>query len=197
MKTCTACKEEKDFSFFGKSASTKDGYAYVCSACRKEKSAAFYLANKDKLVERNKKWMLENKEKHRAYLKDWYESNKERVLAEDKEWYRNNKQVAADRDRKWRENNPGKVRERTANRREAVRKASPAWLTDNDKQNIRLIYKQAAEREKQTNIKYHVDHIVPLRAKNVCGLHVAWNLQVIPATENLIKNNKLAAALSA
>ena len=55
---------------------------------------------------------------------------------------------------------------------------------------IREIYEECSELTFLTSIPHHVDHIIPLRGKDVCGLHVPWNLRVIPAQENIAKSNK-------
>jgi 5-methylcytosine-specific restriction endonuclease McrA len=45
-------------------------------------------------------------------------------------------------------------------------------------------------RDKLTGIKWHVDHIIPLKGKLVSGLHVWNNFAVIPKVENLRKGAK-------
>ena len=56
---------------------------------------------------------------------------------------------------------------------------------------MRDLYVQARRLTKITGERYVVDHIVPLRGDEVCGLHVPWNLRVITQEENLKKSNKL------
>jgi len=111
-----------------------------------------------------------------------------------KKHYAQNKAVINERARLWREENKDRVKEyRQANkhvynahqqRREAFKiKATPKWLTKEDLQTFKDIYLEASY------FGYHVDHIIPLLGKLVCGLHVPNNLQIIPASENIRKKN--------
>lgn len=74
-------------------------------------------------------------------------------------------------------------------RKDSVRQATPKCLTEGHKSSIIEIYRHAHDCSVVTGEKYHVDHIVPLRGEQVCGLHVPWNLQVLPAKVNLVKSN--------
>ena len=76
-------------------------------------------------------------------------------------------------------------------RNKQVARAKPAWLTEEHEFMLEEIYELRDLRSKLTGVVHHVDHIVPLRGQNCCGLHVPWNLQVIPAQENLSKSNRI------
>ena len=119
---------------------------------------------------------------------EWYQKNRDKVIAaaqtrpaEQLREYRN----------AWKENNKVQVRADTKARRRKHRQATPKWLTRAQKSQIRQLYQIAITMSQTTGEQYVVDHIVPLRSDEVCGLHVPWNLRVITQEENLRKSNKL------
>lgn len=67
---------------------------------------------------------------------------------------------------------------------------TPIWLTETMLFDINLLYKEAQRLTRATGEQYDVDHIVPLKGTDVCGLHVPWNLQVLSHKDNMKKSNK-------
>ena len=64
--------------------------------------------------------------------------------------------------------------------------ATPSWA---NKQKIKEIYAERKNLTEQTGIPHEVDHIIPLRGIDVCGLHVENNLQILTRQNNKNKNN--------
>ena len=70
------------------------------------------------------------------------------------------------------------------------KKRIPQWLTNLHFDQIEIFYDAASRLTEELGIPMEVDHIIPLKGKNVSGLHVPWNLQVISGSENARKSNK-------
>lgn len=115
-----------------------------------------------------------NKEKINAKKKAWAIANKEKIKLAKSKWQKNNKNNGAKSTAKYRYNKY---------------KSTPLWV---DFDLIAIEYELAAWCTKVMGKQYHVDHIIPLQGKRVCGLHVHNNLRVILATENISKSNKFA-----
>jgi len=95
-----------------------------------------------------------------------------------------------DRVKRWRTANPARANAADAAKIKKRKNATPPWLSTDQWSEIVEFYELAARRTRETGVEHHVDHIVPIAGKNVCGLNVPWNLQVLTARENMRKHAK-------
>ena len=110
--------------------------------------------------------MINNKNEISEKKKIYRLKNKEKIKKHIKEYHLKNRHIRTSLN---------------AKRKAAKLKATPKFA---NLEKIKEIYKNCPK-------GYQVDHIVPLQGKNVCGLHVEWNLQYLTPSENLSKHNKL------
>lgn len=157
-------------------------------ALRKTKGACVECIKEDWAVDNERR---KGKPKSAAAIaagRRYYEKNKEAVIA------RAISRPAAEKRRaraEYKARNVDAVRADTSVRKRRHRAATPVWLTKEERLRMRELYIQARKLTAVTGERYAVDHIVPLRGEDVCGLHVPWNLRVITQEENLKKSNKL------
>lgn len=180
LKHCWDCKETKPTTCYSKQTRSKDGLQSRCKECDKK----YREANKASKLHYNKKYYYANQEQILKQKKEYYSDNKEAILYKNANYYKQNYAKIYVVKKPY-------CRIKSAERRAIKLKATPKWLNKNQKEAIKLEYSLAEWCTKVLNEPYEVDHIVPLRGKDVCGLHVPWNLQVIAAKDNRIKNNRM------
>jgi hypothetical protein len=172
-----------------------------CLACNRETARAWAARNRNAARARCAIWKKDNPEKVRAYQSEWRENNREKAKLHSRKWIRENPERAREvarksrianrenrkeRKRFWLQKNSEKVALYSAKRRASKIQRSPSWA---DEVAIRQVYAFAKLAEAVTGWPHHVDHIIPLQGKNVSGLHVEGNLQIIFDDDNLSKGN--------
>lgn len=105
---------------------------------------------------------------------------KERAAVKYQEWYARNRGKKL----QYQKDNAARYNYYWSRRAAHIRQATPKWA---DTETIKQFYLNRPK-------GYHVDHIIPLRGKAVCGLHVEGNLQYLSAEENMKKNNSFESS---
>lgn len=139
-----------------------------------------------------KAYRQQNKEALRQYFKE-YDANRalERVAISATR-YENNRPSALLYAAMYRKNNVAKRNHWSAKRRASIIERTPKWLSPEQLQQIKQFYIDAKDLQwlsDPTDV-LSVDHIIPLNGKIVSGLHVPWNLQILPKSLNSKKRNK-------
>ena len=176
MKRCSTCKLGKDIGGFYRNRASLDGLCNTCKDCdraRKKSNETDKLSriirdrkNRDRLNAYHRKYAKENRDKYQKYAKTYADKNRERIRELNRKSYNSEKQRPKN------------------NARAALRRALKVSATLPG-------FKKELEAKYQGCPKgFHVDHIIPLKGVNVCGLHVPWNLQYLSAEENVKKGNK-------
>jgi len=154
-----------------------------CVECASIKIAEYRIKNRKLLLE-----------KKRVYAKKQRLDNPEHVYEIAKKSVQKHKIARNVEKAAWARKNHSRVLGWCRQRQLAKIQRTPSWLSDDELWMIEQAYELAALRTKMFGFAWHVDHVIPLCGKKVSGLHTPYNLQVIPAVENLRKSNRMEIA---
>ena len=181
----------------------------TCVGCSTARNARKYAENADKIKASSKAYRAGNADNIKAYKAKYYVGNASELSQHQRAYYIENSDTIKKRQvkyragrkrdpawrkanraqsREWDKNNRGKANAKAARRKATKLQATPTWANDFF---ISEAYSLAKLREKIVGGKWHVDHVIPLKSKFVCGLHVEHNLCVIQASANQSKGNRL------
>jgi hypothetical protein len=224
QKTCTCCNVTKDASEFTKYiVRGKKGIRSKCKECNKDYFKQYRSNNKESISLYNTRYeqklvvkyqpnkikqciKCNEKKKAKFFAKrktspdgtrneclvcyNYRVANTKLSSKSEAKYYIKNSEKIKQKTSEYRKSNPSKVRKFSATRRCKKLQSIPNWLNEYHKLSIDDIYKKAHE------LDMHVDHIIPINSKFICGLHVPWNLQLLTQVENSKKSNKFDGTLN-
>lgn len=182
-RTCPRCEIKKDTSAFSSCATNRLGYQVYCKDCYgvwRDNHADYLKASK-------REYYFKNKTEISRRKKITAKNDREGVARRSREWVARNPEKRKKVAKEYAKRNPERYAFIAARRRARKIKATPEWA---DAEKILSIYQESKKISSDTGVNHHVDHIVPLISRLVCGLHCANNLQIITASENQSKNNR-------
>ena len=133
------------------------------------------------------RYSVNNYHKH----KKWAEAHPEKMKAYKQAWQEKNRVEQRVRLNKWKKTNPEKVLADFHKRRASQINATPKWYGEFDAFVMHEAALLSRHRSATTNVKWHIDHMIPLQSKTASGFHCASNIQVIPEALNVRKRNTM------
>lgn len=171
----------------------------ICSKCkaahllqdsqRLERASNWRKHNPERQKAHERRWRLVHAEDERKRLSKFHEDHPEKRREYSQRSYGKNSGNILARKRSYYRAHPDRALVYVVKRRAAKLNRTPPWLSPEHQAQIRKIYRRAALMRAAGN-NVHVDHIIPLVGKLVSGLHVPWNLAIIPAKDNQRKSNQ-------
>jgi len=157
---------------------------------------AHYQEHRVEFIEKQRIWRENNPERARANWRRYFEKNREKQLAALKQWTIDNPTKYAEAKAAWYQANAARRNFYSSKYRAQKGKATPNWVRPEE---FIAIYEEAQLTSYNDGILYAVDHIIAIQGKTeegyeVRGLHVPWNLQILPMSENSRKNNRCQQA---
>ena len=186
---CYRCGESKPETAFYTDKSRQTGYSSRCRTCAIADAKAVQ-ANDPGRKQYMRKYYEAHETQWKRYGRKRYQAVRREMIAAARKWRQANTERHNASCQKYRTANPEKRAAWGAERRAAQTQRTPPWLNQAYRAEIEGVYHFAKIMERITGQKYHVDHVEPLQGKDVSGLHVPWNLQVLPARDNAAKGNR-------
>lgn len=190
MKTCSKCQEEKSLDKFSKAKRGLFGVSSICKHCISLKDKERWINNINGRRDKNKDKYKKDPKKHIETVMKSARKHREKTRERARLYYDKNKDHINSLRRSNNSKNPAPKRCQRIKREASKINATPKWLTEEQIKEILSIYEEATQLELLDAVPRQVDHIIPLRHKDVCGLHVPWNLQVLTASDNCRKSNR-------